>query len=357
MPDVKQGFTGDRRQLRAAIESIQATNHTTDLNEALRAASGLANPGRTSQIDNMADVQVAEAVPASLYIISDGGFAAPQMDLGNLTAEYFSIGTETPSNVAVLGFTVDRNAEKTGKVEAFARLYNFGLEPVTVSASLSMNGELIDSSELTLDPESGDGVTFPIENATEGQLKLELEADDDFKTDNVAYAGLDPPRQLEVVLVTEGNTALETALKTGQAKAIATVRTIDPASLAAPETVQLAESGDVDLFIYDQCAPPKMPESNTLFIGSTPPDGRWKTSEPQGPLFVITTNKSHPMLQYVDLGTVRIVEGTAITLPEGGTELVRTDVGILVGVAPREGYQRRHAGHGAFKTWRKWLGT
>jgi hypothetical protein len=337
--DVKQGFTGDRRQLRAAIESIQATSHTTDLNEALRAASGLANPGRTSQIDNMADVQVAEAVPATLYIISDGGFAAPQLDLGNLTAEYFAIGTETPSNVAVLGFTVDRNVEKPGKVEAFARLYNFGLEPVKVSASLSLNGELIDSSELTLDPESGDGVTFPIENATEGQLKLELEADDDFKLDNIAYAGLDPPRQLEVVLVTEGNTALETTLKTGQAKAIATVRTIDPASLAAPETLQLAESGAIDLFIYDQCAPPKMPESNTLFIGATPPDERWKTSELQGPLFVITTNRSHPMLQYVDLGTVRIVEGTSLTLPEGGTELVRTDAGILVGVAPREGYQ------------------
>ena len=141
--DVKQGFTGDRRQLRAAIESIQATNHTTDLNEALRAASGLANPGRTSQIDNMADVQVAEAIPATLYIISDGGFAAPQLDLGNLTAEFFSIGTETPSNVAILGFTVDRNVEKPGKIEAFARLYNFGLEPVTVSASLSLNGELI----------------------------------------------------------------------------------------------------------------------------------------------------------------------------------------------------------------------
>lgn len=337
--DVKQGFTGDRRQLRTAIESIQATNHTTDLNEALRAASGLANPGRTSQIDNMADVQVAEAIPATLYIISDGGFAAPQLDLGNLTAEFFSIGTETPSNVAILGFTVDRNVEKPGKVEAFARLYNFGLEPVTVSASLSLNGELIDSSDLRLDPESGDGVTFPIENATEGQLKLELEADDDFKADNVAYAGLDPPRQLEVVLVTEGNTALETALKTGQAKAIATVRTVDPASLASPETLQLAESGDIDLFIYDQCAPPKMPESNTLFIGATPPDERWKSSELQGPLFVITTNRSHPMLQYVDLGTVRIVEGTALTLPEGGTELVRTDAGILAGVAPREGYQ------------------
>lgn len=337
--DVKQGFTSDRRQLRAAIESIQATNRTTDLNEALRAASGLANPGRTSQIEDMADIQVAEAIPANIYILSDGGFAAPQLDLGNLSAEYISVGTETPSNVAILGFTVERNIEKPGKIEAFARLVNFGLEPATVTASLSLNGELVDSTELSLDPGSGDGVTFPIENATDGQLKLELEAVDDFKADNIAYAGLDPPRQLEVVLVTEGNLALETALKTGQAQAIASLRTIDPAQLASPETTQLAESGNVDLFVYDQCAPVKMPESNTLFIGSMPPGERWTSTALQGPLFVIDTNRSHPMLQYVDLGTVRIVEGTALSLPPGGTELVRTDAGILAGVAPREGYQ------------------
>jgi len=337
--DVKQGFTSDRRQLRAAIESIQATNRTTDLNEALRAASGLANPGRTSQVKDMTDIQVADAIPANIYILSDGGFAAPQLDLGNLSAEYIPIGTELPSNVAILGFTVDRNVEKTGKIEAFARLYNFGLEPITVAATLSLNGELVDSSELTLDPESGDGVTFPIENATEGQLKLELEAEDDFKSDNVAYAGLDPPRQLEVVLVTEGNVALETALKTEYAQSLATLRSVDPASLNSPESVQLAQSGDIDLFIYDQCAPEKLPESNTLFIGSMPPDERWKASAMSGPLFVIDSNKAHPMLQYVDLGTVRIVEGQALTLPEGGTELVRTDAGILAGVAPREGYQ------------------
>ncbi len=122
------------------------------MNEALRAASGLANPGRTSQIGDLKDVQVADAMPANIFLLSDGGFSPPQLDLGNLNAEYIAIGSDTPSNVAVLGFTVDRNVEKSGKVEAFARLQNFGTEPVTVVATLSMNGELIDSTELTMDP-------------------------------------------------------------------------------------------------------------------------------------------------------------------------------------------------------------
>ncbi len=139
--------------------------------------------------------------------------------------------------------------------------------------------------------------------------------------------------------MTDGNTALETALKTGQAQTVASVRTIGPEALETDEAKQLAESGDIDLFIYDRCAPKALPQSNTLFLGSLPPDERWKSSEPQGPLFVIDSNRAHPMLQYVDLGTVRIVEGGALTLPEGGTELVRTDAGILAGVAPREGFQ------------------
>ncbi len=337
--DVKQGFTSDKRRLRAAIDSIQPTNRTTDLNEALRAASGLANPGRTSQVEDLNDIQVAEAMPATIYIVSDGGFATPQLDLGNLTAEYLPIGSSTPNNVAVLAFTVERNSEKPGQVEAFARLFNYSPNAASFTASLSMNGDLIDASQVSMEPNSGSGIDFQIENASEGKLKLSIEVDDDFAEDNTAFAGLDPPRQLEVVLVTEGNTALEIALSTGQASAIATVRTIEPTEVNAPATLQLAESGNIDLFIYDQCAPEKLPQSNTMFLGSLPPDQRWQASELKGPLFIIDSNRSHPMLQYVDMGTVRIVEGSALTMPPGAVELIRSDAGILAGVAPRDAYQ------------------
>lgn len=337
--DVRQGYTSDKGKLRKAVESIVATSRTTDLNEALRAASGLANPGRTSQILDVNDVQVAEAVPASVYIMSDGGFAPPQLDLGNLTANYIPIGGDAPQNVGILAFTVERNAEKESQIEAFARVHNFGDQPAELSATLSLNGELIDATSVSIDPISGTGVSFEMSDVFEGQLKLDLEYDDDFELDNVAFAGLDPPRQLELVVVTEGNSALEAALATSQAQALAVVRMVDPASLETPEVKQLSQSGEIDLFIYDQCAPEKMPEANTMFISSLPPGEQWSASELTGPLFVIDTNRSHPMLQYVDMGTVQIVEGQALELPRGGTELLRTNAGILIGVAPREAYQ------------------
>lgn len=337
--DIRQGFTADKNRLRKATESIKQTNRPTDLNEALRAAAGLANPGRTSQIEDVNDIQVAEAVPASLLIFSDGGFAPPQLDLGNLSAEYFPIGTEDANNVAVQAFTVERNTEDDGQIEAFARIENFGLEAVTTTVTLNLDGRLVDASQVSIDAGGSTGVSFELENLVEGKMQLEIDVKDDLEIDNRAYAGLDPPRQLDVVLVTSGSLPMEAALATEQAARLASVRILVPEDLDKPDSLQLANSGTIDLFIYDNCAPAKMPAGNTLFLGTMPPDERWKASKPQGPLFVIDSNKSHPILQYVNMSTVRIVEGQAIELPEGGTELLRTDAGILFGVAPRGAFQ------------------
>lgn len=337
--DVKQGYTADKRRLRAAIESIGPTNRTTDLSEALKTASGLANPGRTSQVEDVNDIQVAEAVPATMYIFSDGGFTAPSGDLGNLTAKYIPVGAPQPENVAILAFTCERNQEKAGQVEAFARIHNFGNANAELEATLRLDGQLMDAANVSLAAGETRGLSFEIADMAEGKLELSLQSQDDLAVDNVAYAALSPPRQLEVILATKGNMPLVSALKTPQALSMASLRVVSPEELEAESFQQLAASGSVDLFIYDGCAPSVLPEANTLFIGSIPPDPKWKASEPSGPLFVIDVHRSHPLLQYVDLGALLIAEGVSLDLPDGATELVRTDAGILMAVAPRDAYQ------------------
>jgi hypothetical protein len=335
--DVRQGFTSDTKRLRDAVESIQPTNRTTDMNEALRAAAGLANPGRTSQLGT-GDVQVAEAMPANLYVISDGGFGQSQFQLGNLNPNFVPIGNIEIRNVGILAFTAERNLEKPDQAEAFARVRNFSKEPITVTASISLNGHLVDASEVKLEPEGESGATFPLKDVTEGQLKIELEISDDFAVDNVAYAGLDPPRQLQVVVVTPGNTPLTTALSTSQAQTVAAVTLANPDELESPEMKKMAESGKVDLFIYDRCAPKTMPQGNTLFMGSVPPIEGWQAT-PHKPVFVIDINRQHPILQYVDMSSVMIVSGYSLSTPQGATPLIRSDGGVLMAVAPRDAFQ------------------
>ncbi|MCA9193976.1 MAG: BatA and WFA domain-containing protein [Planctomycetales bacterium] len=337
--DVRHGFTSDKRKLREAIDAIQPTNRLSDLNEALRAAAGLANPGRTSQVGDTNDVQVADALPATLYILSDGGFGNPQTDLGNLSAEYIPIGLPSARNVSITAFTVERNPERPDRMEAFARIENFSEEAIDVQSSLYLDKELLDARNVSLEPFSNTGISFSINALENGELRLELDVDDDLKVDNEAFAGIEPPKQLEIVFVSSGNSAIEAALATPYVQDLASVRIIDPESLFDPEIVKLAQSGQIDLFIYDGCGPEEMPKSNTLFLGSIPPGEKWQTTEEKGPLFIIDTNRSHPIMQYVDMGNVNIVNGVALTPPEGAAELLRSDLGILACVAPREAYQ------------------
>src|SRR5205814_9773871 len=99
---VEQPFTDNRRTLRSRIELIEQTARPSDLSEALRAAAGLANPGQSGDPNNPIDVRTAEAQPADLYILSDGGFASvPTFKLGNLTPYYVKHGGPAPHNFAI----------------------------------------------------------------------------------------------------------------------------------------------------------------------------------------------------------------------------------------------------------------
>jgi von Willebrand factor type A domain/Aerotolerance regulator N-terminal len=353
--DVRQGYTVDKGKLRTSIDSIKPTNRVTDLTEALRSASGLANPRLSSQIEGRGpeakevyyNIPVSEAIPANIYVFTDGVFTAPQVDLGNLTPAYIQIGKDEANNSAIVAFTCQRNLEKPGQVEAFVRVQNFGSTQASGDLTLKLDGRMIDNANIVLEPGEIKGRTFEIEDLIQGHLELQLNVDDNLPQDNIAYAAVDPPRQLEVVLVTDGNTPLEAALATPQAAAVAAVRTFTPEEMEWDKNKELASSGTIDLFIYDGCSPSKMPESNTLFLGSTPPDesaeipSAWKPkpTEAKSAVLIVDINRSHPLLQYVNFGGLLIAEGFSVELPTGGTELVRSNEGILMAVAPRDAYQ------------------
>jgi hypothetical protein len=104
-PDTVQSFTSDRRRLREALSRVKVTNHSTDILGALKAADGLANPRRTSEVGNLNDIQVADAMPADLLIFSDGGFQdVTEFSLGNLVPQFNSIGSANVENIAVTAF-------------------------------------------------------------------------------------------------------------------------------------------------------------------------------------------------------------------------------------------------------------
>ncbi len=348
--DVRQGFTKDRGRLFNAVDSIQATSHGTDVSEALRAAAGLANPGRSS-FDNLSDIMVADAIPATVYLLSDGAFGdLGDFDLGKLKIEYIPIGETKTNNLGILSFAVQRNEDKASKLEAFARITNRGDEKVDFTASLELDGKLFDASTGSVDAGQEAGLLFELADMDEGQLKLTLEFEDALKLDNVAYAAIRPTKQISVLLVTPGNAALETALQTARVQQIASVQVESPTYLADPKYLAATLNANFDLVIFDQCSPTQMPSSNTLFIGSIPPtpsntpgeepkSDSWRFGQLQGPVFILDVNRTNSMTQYLEMASVDIVEARTISPGEAGTVLMTSDVGPVFGVAPRGPFQ------------------
>ncbi len=351
---VEQTFTSSRTKLKAALADIEQTDRTSDLSEALRAASGLANPGRTGNAEE-GDVAVAEALPATLYLFTDGGFdTVPDFSLGNLEPIYTPIGVldaETSNNVAVVAFNTSRNPERVEQTQAFGRLENYGDADVEVDVELLLNGSVIDAQRTTLPAQGQAGVQFELTDFEQGGLRLVVQHDDDLAVDNSGYAAVNSTRRARILLITPRNDALTMALGTDEAQKLAAVTQLGPEVLpsAGAEAAALTEaqknyqkaaaSARYDLIIYDQCAPLEMPQSNTLFIGRSPPLESWQAGEVLSPPLVIDVDRSHPLMQMVSFDNVTIIEGFSLKPPRGSAVLIDADIGALFAIAPREGFE------------------
>ncbi|MFN6400054.1 MAG: vWA domain-containing protein [Planctomycetota bacterium] len=385
---VEQGFTNNRSLLENAVKRIEPTSQLTDVSEAFRVAAGLANPGRVSFEDNV-DIQTAEAVPATVYFLSDGAVGElNEAEFGQLKIEYVPIGDAETQNAGILSFAIQRPESdsalaKTGAISAFARLIQHGADPVECTASLYLDDTFIDAKKVKLQPGEETGIQFDLEGIESGGLKLQLDHSDALPLDNVAYAAIRPDRQVSILVITPGNNALETALGTQRVMQLANVQ-IEPLShLATQEYQSNSSQAKYDLIIYDSCSPDKMPSASTLFIGGLPPadiqpkepeklageptsgdpiasqpqsgatattslpnadstkseQGQWAFGNPTGPVIVLDVNRSHPISQYLEMSAVGIVESRSVKPPASGSVLMIADIGPIFAVAPRGPFQ------------------
>ncbi|SMP58530.1 von Willebrand factor type A domain-containing protein [Neorhodopirellula lusitana] len=337
--EVMQAFTSDRNRLRDALERCEVTNRPTDILGALKAADGLANPRRTSQIDDIGDVQVADALPAELLLYSDGGFEqVTDFNLGNLQPTYHAIGSEQTKNLSIVSFSANRDLNDSTQVEAFATIVNTGQQSASGEASLFLDGQLIDAASVSLEPGDQTGLAFGVESEDSIRLRLELDVNDDLRLDNLAYAALTPSGLVSVLVVTEGNRPLELGLTTEKIKRIAECEFVSPDFLKTDAYTKRAIAGQDDLIIFDRCQPPSLPATSTFFIGTLPNDAWSYTSEPSS-LTLIDVDRTHPVLRYLELYSLLVFSGRGIDGPEGTLDLIESDRGTVMAIAPRGSYR------------------
>ncbi len=333
-PRVEQVFTDNRRELKRQLQAIRPTERRTSVEEALRVAAGYA----VAQGVGSEEGPAPDRQPATLYLFSDGRFPdVKDVKLGRLKPVFVPIGLPAAENVAITSFTTRRRENDETKLQAFGRVQNFSTDKRTIDVELYLDDALLDSAQLEIDPRDSTGVVFELGDISSGVLRLTTRAGGALAVDDQAWTAVDPPRRSRVLLVTAGDQALELAAATASAKEIADVDVQSPAFLETDDYRKRAASGYWSLVIYDNCAPPEMPQANTFFIGKLPPGGEWraKSESPEPSPQIIDVEITHPLLQLIDLGNVRFAEGLTLIPPPGSSSLITTSTGPLLAISPR----------------------
>jgi len=346
-PDVVQEFTNNKRLLREALERIEPSAGQTVLRGALELADGFANPDRIMSEEGDQSFEVTEQQDVELYIFSDGRFPSIEdFSLGNLRPQFLPIGSFAGQNLAITAFNTRRNEERLERQQAFVQVANFSEQEQTTVVELSLDEQLLDATELTIPPNGIASATFNLGGENEGALRARLdipaEFNDGLALDNEAYAVLSQRSDGRVLLVTPGNTTLESALATERANRVAKIEKVSPDTLKTAEYQQQAQSETYDLIIFDQCVPETMPQANTFFIGRLPPTPDWQKQAATEPVFapqIIDWERNHPLLSLLELGNVQIADSLLSKPPLGGRVLVDSTQGPLLAIAPRDRYE------------------
>ncbi len=351
---VVQSYTTRKAMLKRKVKTIEQTERGSDMEEALLNASGLANPGRTSDRQSQIDVQVAESVPAKMFVFSDGAVKKiANFNLGVLTPEYRPMGgldMERPSNIGITAFSINDQIEGGGQVQVFARIQNSGEEDKEVSVSMYVGDDLKDARKVTVPRLGGIAQNFNLtaflpglEQAT--PIKLQIEEKDLYMQDNIAHCVLNPPRISRILVVSDFNRSdapysyLRLALNTAWTKKLSQIDYEDRKFLETEKYKENAALGTYDLILYDQCAPKEMPIANTVFWGELPPSDKWTKVEDLETAPLVDQDSSHPLMHGVVMGNVHILTSKVIKGPQGSSDLLLASDGAIMAIAPRGGFE------------------
>jgi len=332
-------FTSDKRQLMAAVDAIEAGDGVSRLSEAVTVARAFAQaPGVEGNIRSAEE-------PAQLVLFSDGrigDLSAIVVASGELV--FHQIG-ESQDNVAITTMNARRSYEQPEQVEVFASLANYGTKAVTQDVQLAINGNVHAVRSVTIpagqagtgdEPSQPGGVAvnFSLSHGQAGVLEVRQLGADALACDDAAWSILEPPKRLSVLLVTNGNPVLESAL---QACPIAKLDPCTPAGFDALDPALFAVRQPYDVIVLDNHVPAHLPQCRYLVLGP-PPNGIDVNCPGELENQVIVDWRSqHPVLQYVNLTNLFAAKSRQLELPRDAEVLAEFNESPALALLRREG--------------------
>jgi len=332
-------FTSDRRQLAAAIEAIEPGDGISQLGEAVTVSRAFAlSPGAEGG-------GPAAEVRAKLVLFSDGRIRdVDTIVVAESEIVFHKIG-QAQDNVAITAMKARRSYEQPEQIEVFASLANYGAEAVTRDVQLGINGDVravrsvtIPSRRVGQDGESsvpGEvAVNFSLDHSGAGVLEVRHLTDDALACDDAAWSILEPPERLSVLLVTEGNPVLESALR---ACPIAKLDPCTPAGFDAMDPALFSVQDSYDVIVLDNHAPAQLPRCRYLAFGAVPEGIEVNTPGELENQVVVDWRTRHPVLQYVNLTNLFAAQSRRLQLPRDADVLAEFNESPALALLRRDG--------------------
>lgn len=310
-------LTTDKAALKKAVTSATTSDTGCDLREAIVLAASLLRSKRNPQI----------------YVLSDGAVPPLQeLDTGNTGLQFVKVG-QAGSNLALTVLDARRGYSGSDRAQIFATLTNFSNQPRQVNLELGRDGSLVEVRPVTVAAatKNASGDTVPGQSSelfedlpyNAGLFSARFDLKDDLLTDNVAYARLDPPRALKVLL-TADNLFLERALN------------VDP----NVRLYRAQNNNEVyDVVVCDGSVPPNLPSANQLLFNTqtelAPVQVSGRISGPS----VADYDRRHPVSRNAPWNDIRFGSAQAAKLKPWGQAVVEGETSPLI-VAGEKGGKR-----------------
>ncbi len=359
---VVQPFTTDRSLLRQAISGIEPTDQVGRLGPALQLIEPYALGG---------EGDAAQGKQLTVTVVSDGRFSDEgNLSLRNATLQLVRMAAEEANdhgNLAITALSARRDYQRPQRVQVYARLSNSGDQAVQAKVSLMVDGRVRQVSAVEVPPATASasigtttgGVTgnntvngsansiannrgqpgqqslaFELTLTGGGLIGVSHDHADALSVDNAAWLVLAPPRPLRVLLVTEGNAFLERAI---EAVGVRRLVTMTPKKYEDQDPARLRRGdGDegFDLMVFDEYSPAKQPVVNSVSFGGTGgltdlERRPTREGEPKSQV-LLNWRREHPLLRYVVLDDLLLVEPGRLALPEGAVVLATGQAGPVM---------------------------
>ena len=195
VPRVVVNATSDLGRVRAAVAAVRAAPAVGDMPAALRLASGLAS--------RSADAQVIVATDAAFTLPADLRVAAP--------VSVVAVGRDR-RNVAIVALAVRASPSSVTR-SVFASVANLGAEIAAVRLEVYGDGNLLEARQLSIDPVTRADVGIDDVPANVRTIEVRVVGGDLLAFDDRAWAIVPDQRAINVLLVSDGDPYLETALQ------------------------------------------------------------------------------------------------------------------------------------------------